>query len=128
MEGFFPKPGADFSSTSSSTPDKTFIFVNDRPVHHKDIMKAGSSWTPHPADSFSLGKSNMYVPFFSPFQLLRQRYAAQYPDASARNRYPILMLSVTVPPSSVDVNLTPDKSQVLLHDKVHFQLFLLLGQ
>lgn len=51
-------------------------------------------------------------------QLLRQHYTAQYPDDQARNRYPILMLKVTVSPSSVDVNLTPDKTQVLLHDKV----------
>ena len=51
-------------------------------------------------------------------QLLRQHYTAQYPDDSARNRYPTLMLKVTVPPSSVDVNLTPDKTQVLLQDKV----------
>uniref|UniRef100_A0A8C4I407 PMS1 homolog 1, mismatch repair system component n=1 Tax=Dicentrarchus labrax TaxID=13489 RepID=A0A8C4I407_DICLA len=89
LEGFFPKPGADFSSTSSSNPDKTFIFVNNRPVHHKDILK-----------------------------LLRQHYTAQYPDEPSRNRYPILMLKVTVSPSSVDVNLTPDKTQILLHDKV----------
>lgn len=88
LEGFFPKAGADCSSTSSSNPDKTFIFVNNRPVHHKDIMK-----------------------------MLRQHYAAQYPDDSARNRYPILMLKITVPPSSVDVNLTPDKTQILLNDK-----------
>ncbi|XP_003962250.2 PMS1 protein homolog 1 [Takifugu rubripes] len=88
LEGFFPKPGADYSSTSSSHPDKTFIYVNNRPVHHKDIMK-----------------------------LLRQHYTAQYPDDGSRSRYPVLMLSLTVSPSSVDVNLTPDKTQVLLHDK-----------
>ncbi|XP_045909296.1 PMS1 protein homolog 1 [Micropterus dolomieu] len=88
LDGFFPKPGADYSSTSSSNPDKTFIFVNNRPVHQKDIMK-----------------------------LLRQHYAAQYSDDPARNRYPTLMLKITVSPSSVDVNLTPDKTQVLLHDK-----------
>ncbi|XP_040913728.1 PMS1 protein homolog 1 isoform X2 [Toxotes jaculatrix] len=88
LDGFFPKPGADHASSSSSSPDKTFIFVNNRPVHHKDIMK-----------------------------LLRQHYTAQYPDDAARNRYPILMLKVAVSPSSVDVNLTPDKTQVLLHDK-----------
>nr|XP_046259968.1 PMS1 protein homolog 1 isoform X2 [Scatophagus argus] len=88
LEGFFPKPGADYSSTSWSNPDKTFIFVNNRPVHQKDMMK-----------------------------LLRQHYAAQYPDDAARNRYPTVMLKVTVSPSSVDVNLTPDKTQVLLHDK-----------
>ncbi|XP_068429200.1 PMS1 protein homolog 1 [Clinocottus analis] len=88
LEGFFPKPGADHSSTSSSNADKTFIFVNNRPVHHKDIMK-----------------------------LLRQHYAAQYPDDPIRNRYPTAMLKITVPPSSLDVNLTPDKTQVLLHNK-----------
>ncbi|XP_075961872.1 PMS1 protein homolog 1 isoform X1 [Anarhichas minor] len=88
LDGFFPKPGADYSSTSSSNPDKTFIFVNNRPVHQKDVMK-----------------------------LLRQHYTAQYPGDAARNRYPTAMLKITVPPSSVDVNLTPDKTQVLLHNK-----------
>ncbi|XP_061647818.1 PMS1 protein homolog 1 isoform X3 [Phyllopteryx taeniolatus] len=88
LEGFFPKPGADSASTSTSVPDKTFIFVNNRPVHLKDIIK-----------------------------LLRQHYTAQYGDESTQNRYPILMLKITVSPSSVDVNLTPDKSQVLLHNK-----------
>ncbi|XP_077392537.1 PMS1 protein homolog 1 isoform X2 [Festucalex cinctus] len=88
LEGFFPKPGADVSSSSTSVPDKTFIFVNNRPVHHKDIVK-----------------------------LLRQHYAAQYADETAQNRYPILMLQINVPPSAVDVNLTPDKTQVLLHNK-----------
>ncbi|CAK6963739.1 PMS1 protein homolog 1 [Scomber scombrus] len=86
LDGFFPKPGADYSSTSTSSPDKTFIFVNNRPVHLKEIMK-----------------------------ILRQHYNGQYPDA--RNRYPILVLQITVSPSSVDVNLTPDKTQVLLHNK-----------
>ncbi|KAL6101311.1 pms1 [Pungitius sinensis] len=88
LGGFFPKPGADFSSTSSPNADKTFIFVNNRPVHQKDIMK-----------------------------LLRQHYAAQYPDEPTRNRYPTAMLHVTVPPASLDVNVTPDKTQVLLHNE-----------
>lgn len=62
-------------------------------------------------------------------QLLRQHYTAQFPDDAARNRYPTVMLKVTVSPSSVDVNLTPDKTQVLLHDKVavEFKLFSSLG-
>ncbi|KAG7501999.1 PMS1 protein-like 1 [Solea senegalensis] len=88
LDGYFPKPEADVSSTSSSHPDKTFIFVNNRPVHHKDIMK-----------------------------LLRQHYTAQYSEDQAQNRYPTLVLKVTVPPSSIDVNLTPDKTQVLLQNK-----------
>ncbi|KAM9804722.1 PMS1 protein homolog 1 [Neosynchiropus ocellatus] len=88
LDGLFPRPGADYSSTSSSLPDKTFIFVNCRPVHHKDIMK-----------------------------LLRQHYSAQYPNEAAKNRYPISMLKIAVSASSVDVNLTPDKTQVLLLNK-----------
>ncbi|CAL8240613.1 unnamed protein product [Merluccius merluccius] len=88
LDGFFPKPGADYASTSSSSHDKTFIFVNNRPVQQKDIMK-----------------------------LLRQHYAAQYPTESNRNRYPVLVLRISLPPSSIDVNLTPDKTQVLLHNK-----------
>uniref|UniRef100_A0A3P9LT16 PMS1 homolog 1, mismatch repair system component n=1 Tax=Oryzias latipes TaxID=8090 RepID=A0A3P9LT16_ORYLA len=88
LDGFLPKPGADYSSTSSSAPDKTFLYVNNRPVQLKEIMK-----------------------------LLRQHYCAQYLEDAVRNRYPILMLNITVSPSSLDVNLTPDKSQVLLHDK-----------
>ncbi|XP_069589958.1 PMS1 protein homolog 1 isoform X2 [Ranitomeya imitator] len=31
--------------------------------------------------------------------------------------YPIFFMNILVPPSSVDVNLTPDKTQVLLHNK-----------
>lgn len=73
------------------------------------------------------GQSNMQLFFFS-FQVLRQHYAAQYPDEAARNRYPILMLSFTVSPSAVDVNLTPDKTQVLLQDKVCFKACLLSRQ
>ncbi|XP_035988518.1 PMS1 protein homolog 1 [Fundulus heteroclitus] len=88
LDGFLPRPGADLSSSSSSTSDKTFIFINDRPVQHKELMK-----------------------------LLRQHYSAQYPDDAARHRYPVLALHVTVPPSSLDVNLTPDKTQVLLGNK-----------
>lgn len=39
IDGFLPKPGSELNSTSSYTPDKTFIFVNSRPVHHKEILK-----------------------------------------------------------------------------------------
>lgn len=88
LDGFFPKPGVDYFSTSSSSHDKTFIFINNRPVQQKDITK-----------------------------LLRQHYTAQYQAESNRNRYPVLVLKITLPPSSIDVNLTPDKTQVLLHNK-----------
>lgn len=41
LDGFLPKPGADYSSTSSSAPDKTFLYVNNRPVQLKEITKVG---------------------------------------------------------------------------------------
>uniref|UniRef100_A0A8C2AJV5 PMS1 homolog 1, mismatch repair system component n=1 Tax=Cyprinus carpio TaxID=7962 RepID=A0A8C2AJV5_CYPCA len=89
IDGFFPKPGSDFNSTSSSTPDKTFIFVNSRPVHHKEILK-----------------------------LIKQYYtSAQSNKESANRRYPFLMMNITIPASTVDVNLTPDKTEVMLQNK-----------
>uniref|UniRef100_A0A3Q2GGJ6 PMS1 homolog 1, mismatch repair system component n=2 Tax=Cyprinodon variegatus TaxID=28743 RepID=A0A3Q2GGJ6_CYPVA len=88
LDGFLPKPGADLSSTSCSASEKTFIFINRRPVQQKEIMK-----------------------------LLRQHYCAQYAEDAARHRFPILLLSISVSPSSLDVNLTPDKTQVLLDNK-----------
>lgn len=87
LDGFYPKPGADHTVTSSSSPDKTYIYVNNRPVHHKDIIK-----------------------------LIRQQYSAQFSD-EARGRFPVFVLKISVSPASVDVNLTPDKTQVLLHHK-----------
>uniref|UniRef100_A0A8C7VK29 PMS1 homolog 1, mismatch repair system component n=1 Tax=Oncorhynchus mykiss TaxID=8022 RepID=A0A8C7VK29_ONCMY len=95
IDGFFPRPGMDCSLASSSNPDKTFIFVNDRPVHQKDILK-----------------------------VVRQHFLAQYPADSALNRYPTVMLNITVPSSTVDVNLTPDKTQILLQNKVPFSIIL----
>ncbi|XP_014877641.1 PMS1 protein homolog 1 isoform X3 [Poecilia latipinna] len=50
-------------------------------------------------------------------ELLRQHHSAQYPDDAARHRFPVLLLNITVCPSSLDVNVTPDKTQVLLHNK-----------
>uniref|UniRef100_A0A671L4F1 HMG box domain-containing protein n=1 Tax=Sinocyclocheilus anshuiensis TaxID=1608454 RepID=A0A671L4F1_9TELE len=89
IDGFFPKPGSDLNSTSSSSPDKTFIFVNSRPVHHKEILK-----------------------------LIKQYYtSAQSNKESANRRYPILMMNITIPASTVDVNLTPDKTEVMLQNK-----------
>jgi DNA mismatch repair protein PMS1 len=39
LSGFFPKQDADRSSTSLSTPERSFIFINSRPVHQKDVLK-----------------------------------------------------------------------------------------
>ncbi|XP_068079435.1 PMS1 protein homolog 1 isoform X2 [Danio rerio] len=89
IDGFFPKPGSDLNSTSSSTTDKSFIFVNSRPVHHKEILK-----------------------------LIKQYYtSAQSNSESVSRRYPTFMMNITIPASTVDVNLTPDKTEVMLQNK-----------
>ncbi|KAI7808549.1 PMS1 protein-like protein 1 [Triplophysa rosa] len=94
IDGFLPKPGSDINSTSSSSPDKTFIFVNSRPVHHKDMLK-----------------------------LVKQYYTNSHSNNdSVSRRYPHLMINITIPASTVDINLTPDKTQVMLQNKEEVML------
>ncbi|XP_016002593.2 PMS1 protein homolog 1 isoform X1 [Rousettus aegyptiacus] len=87
LSGFLPKHDADHSFTSLSTPEKSFIFINSRPIHQKDILK-----------------------------LIRHYYNLKCLKESTR-LYPIFFLKIDVPTADVDVNLTPDKSQVLLQNK-----------
>ncbi|XP_006864106.1 PREDICTED: PMS1 protein homolog 1 isoform X2 [Chrysochloris asiatica] len=87
LSGFLPKHDADHSLTSLSTPERSFIFINNRPVHQKDILK-----------------------------LIRHYYSLKCLKESTR-LYPIFFLKIDVPTTDVDVNLTPDKSQVLLQNK-----------
>ncbi|XP_059784313.1 PMS1 protein homolog 1 isoform X2 [Balaenoptera ricei] len=87
LSGFLPKHDADHSFTSLSTPERSFIFINSRPVHQKDILK-----------------------------LIRHYYNLKCLKESTR-LYPIFFLKIDVPTADVDVNLTPDKSQVLLQNK-----------
>ncbi|ELK27711.1 PMS1 protein like protein 1 [Myotis davidii] len=87
LSGFLPKHDADHSSTSLSTPERSFIFINSRPIHQKDILK-----------------------------LIRRYYNLKCLKESTR-LYPIFFLKIDVPTANVDVNLTPDKSQVLLQNK-----------
>uniref|UniRef100_A0A8C5XAY4 PMS1 homolog 1, mismatch repair system component n=1 Tax=Microcebus murinus TaxID=30608 RepID=A0A8C5XAY4_MICMU len=87
LSGFLPKHDADHSLTSLSTPERSFIFINSRPVHQKDILK-----------------------------LIRHYYNLKCLKESTR-LYPIFFLKIDVPTTDVDINLTPDKSQVLLQNK-----------
>ncbi|KAM5267680.1 PMS1 protein homolog 1 isoform 7-T11 [Hipposideros larvatus] len=87
LTGFLPKHDADHSFTSLSTPEKSFIFINSRPIHQKDILK-----------------------------LIRRYYSLKCLKESTR-LYPTFFLKIDVATADVDVNLTPDKSQVLLQNK-----------
>ncbi len=52
-------------------------------------------------------------------QIIKQYYtSAQSNKESVNRRYPFLMMNITIPASTVDVNLTPDKTEVMLQNKV----------
>ncbi|NXF38367.1 PMS1 protein, partial [Nyctibius bracteatus] len=87
LSGFLPKAESDSSLTSLSSSERSFVFINNRPVHQKEILK-----------------------------LIRQYYSLVKHKECTR-LYPVFFLNITVPASAVDVNLTPDKTQVLLHYK-----------
>ncbi|KAH0621582.1 hypothetical protein JD844_023043 [Phrynosoma platyrhinos] len=87
LGGFLPKPDSDVCLTSHPSSEKSFIFVNNRPVYQKEILK-----------------------------LVQQYYKLKLHMDSNR-LYPIFLINITIPPSAVDINLTPDKSQVLLHNQ-----------
>ncbi|XP_075285918.1 PMS1 protein homolog 1 isoform X2 [Opisthocomus hoazin] len=39
LSGFLPKAGSDSSLTSLSSSERSFVFINNRPVHQKEILK-----------------------------------------------------------------------------------------
>ncbi|KAG8124821.1 hypothetical protein E2320_020084, partial [Naja naja] len=86
LDGFVPMPDSDRSLTGHSNSERSYIFINSRPVYQKEILK-----------------------------LVQQYYSTLHKDFN--RLFPIFFLNITVPPSAVDVNLIPDKSQVLVHNK-----------
>ncbi|KAM4697813.1 PMS1 protein homolog 1 [Rhinophrynus dorsalis] len=87
INGFLPKPEVSNTLTSLSSSERSFLFINRRPVHHKDILK-----------------------------MVRLHYNQSLKKDSPRC-YPLFFMNITLPTSSVDVNLTPDKTQIMLQDK-----------
>ncbi|NXF00834.1 PMS1 protein, partial [Smithornis capensis] len=87
LSGFLPKAESDSSLTSLSSSERSFIFINNRPVLQKEILK------------------------------LIRRYYSMVTHKDCTRLYPVFFLNITVPASAVDVNITPDKTQVLLHYK-----------
>ncbi|XP_078464494.1 PMS1 protein homolog 1 isoform X4 [Lampetra planeri] len=88
ISGFVPKPGSDPGITSSTGSDRCLVAINGRPVHYKDLLK-----------------------------LVRQYYRNTSPSSSTHTHYPVFFLSLSIPANTIDVNLTPDKMQVMLHNK-----------
>ncbi|NXM75897.1 PMS1 protein, partial [Serilophus lunatus] len=83
LSGFLPKAESDTSLTSLSSSERSFIFINNRPVLQKEILK----------------------------------YYNMVTHKDCTRLYPVFFLNIIVPASAVDVNVTPDKTQVLLHYK-----------
>ncbi|XP_070588036.1 PMS1 protein homolog 1 isoform X1 [Erythrolamprus reginae] len=86
FSGCVPKPDSDRRLTGHSNSERSYIFINSRPVNQKEILK-----------------------------LVQQYYNILHKDFN--RLFPIFFLNITIPPSAVDVNLLPDKSQVLVHNK-----------
>ncbi|XP_029461869.1 PMS1 protein homolog 1 isoform X2 [Rhinatrema bivittatum] len=87
LNGFLPKPELNCTLTSLSSPERSFIFINHRLVYQKDILK-----------------------------LVRQYYNLMSNKDSV-HCYPVFFMSIIIPASAVDVNLTPDKTQIMMQNK-----------
>ncbi|XP_053327822.1 PMS1 protein homolog 1 [Spea bombifrons] len=87
ISGYLPKPGSDSTLTSFSSSERSFLFINCRPVQHKEIMK------------------------------MIRLYYNQSQNKDSSRCYPIFFMNIVLPASFLDVNLTPDKTQVMLQNK-----------
>ncbi|KAM9305580.1 PMS1 protein homolog 1 [Gastrophryne carolinensis] len=84
ISGFLPAWDANRSLTSASNSERSWIFINQRPVYHKEILK-----------------------------MVRLYYCQ---DTSSLC-YPVFFMNIIVRASDVDVNITPDKTQVMFQNK-----------
>lgn len=88
VEMLIPKRNCDITMLAKSTPAFSLVFVNGRPVLHKKLLK-----------------------------ILHQQLTAKFGDNFSPRKFAVCMFSVTVVSSSVDVNLEPNKTKVLLKDE-----------
>ncbi|XP_075036135.1 PMS1 protein homolog 1 isoform X2 [Mixophyes fleayi] len=108
INGYLPTPEADSTLTGLSSPERSFIFINQRPVHNKDILKISNSL-------FLLRMCSVeVVPCDNILKMVRLYYNNKKDSSRC---YPIFFMNIVIPTSSLDVNVIPDKSQVMLHDK-----------
>ncbi|XP_063286225.1 PMS1 protein homolog 1 [Pelobates fuscus] len=87
ISGYLPKPEADRTLTSLSTSERSFLFINRRPVQYKEITK-----------------------------MIRLFYNQSQNKDSSRS-YPVFFMNIVLPASCLDVNVTPDKTQVMIQNK-----------
>ena len=87
LRGYVSKPTAP--NTGRASGDRQFFYVNGRPV---DLPK------------FSKTMNELYRAFAST-------------TSGAANQCPFAVLDFRMPPDAYDVNVTPDKRKVLLHDE-----------
>ncbi|NP_001136373.2 PMS1 protein homolog 1 [Xenopus tropicalis] len=87
INGYLPKPYADNTTTSLSSSEKSFLFINRRPIYHKEILK------------------------------MVRWYHNQSLNKGTPRCYPVFFMNIELPASCLDVNLTPDKTQIMLQNK-----------
>ena len=101
------------NTVSRPSPDRTFVYVNSRPVTVKPLVQVSFAYQIPLVFPF---KSMILFCNWHYFQVLRQAFVEAFPSQSGR--YPVAVLHIDVPPASLDVNLEPNKTTVLLNDMV----------
>nr|CDS31812.1 mismatch repair endonuclease PMS2 [Hymenolepis microstoma] len=101
ISGFISAPPTSGSSknTGRSSADRQFVSVNGRPCDLPQLTRLATDiWRRCCRES-----------------LLSSSQCLGMPSRSTTSAFPVLVLLVDVPKSKVDVNLSPDKRQLLLH-------------
>ncbi|KAI9203525.1 uncharacterized protein BJ171DRAFT_145277 [Polychytrium aggregatum] len=92
FEMVLPKPSADLKHTTRSVNDRTFIYVNARPVsiHHSSTIS-------------------------SIYQLAKKQIMEIDGLDTGSKKFPFIYINIVAPPNILDVNIEPDKTTVLFH-------------
>ncbi|KAM7541201.1 hypothetical protein Aperf_G00000038975 [Anoplocephala perfoliata] len=101
ISGFVSSPSAPGSSinTGRSSADRQFVSVNGRPCDLPQFTRLATDvWRRCCRES-----------------LLSSSQSLGMPSRSTTSAFPVLILLVVLPKAKVDLNLSPDKRQVLLH-------------
>uniref|UniRef100_A0A0X3PH84 Mismatch repair endonuclease PMS2 n=1 Tax=Schistocephalus solidus TaxID=70667 RepID=A0A0X3PH84_SCHSO len=94
VAGFISAPPSSSGTTGRSSADRQFVCVNGRPCEFPQVTRLATDlWR----------------------RCCRESLAASLlPSRSATSNFPVLLLLLDLPPAKVDVNLSPDKRQLLL--------------
>ncbi|BHF60486.1 hypothetical protein SprV_0100345100 [Sparganum proliferum] len=94
VSGFISAPPSSSGTAGRSSADRQFVCVNGRPCEFPQVTRLATDlWR----------------------RCCRESLAASLlPSRSTTSNFPVLLLLLELPPAKVDVNLSPDKRQLLL--------------